>query len=49
MMAKSMRVFEKITGAILGGAAVSVQVGNLLICIFMLLLGPTYIIRLVVY
>jgi hypothetical protein len=49
MIAKSMRLLEKITGAMLEGVAVSVQIGNFLICVFMLLLGPAFIIRLLIH
>jgi hypothetical protein len=44
--ANPMLLVEKLTGAILGGTAVTVLVGNILICVFMLLLGPTFIVEL---
>jgi hypothetical protein len=44
--AKLMLLVEKLTGAMLSGTAVTMLVGNLLICVFMLMLGPGFIIEL---
>jgi hypothetical protein len=46
MLAKLMQLLEKLTGVILGGLAVSIQFGNALICIFILVLGPAFVIGL---
>lgn len=45
-IAKVMRLLEKISAALLDGIAVSVQVGNILICILILLGGTSIILRL---
>jgi hypothetical protein len=39
-------LLEKLTGAMLGGAAVTLMIGNLLICVSLLLLGPGVILEL---
>jgi hypothetical protein len=41
-----MRLVGRLTGAILGGLAISVQIGNVLICVFLILLGPGLVITL---
>jgi hypothetical protein len=43
---KPVLLLEKITGTILGGAAVTLMVGNVLVCVSMLLLGPQFVIEL---
>lgn len=44
MINKLVHLLERLTGLLLGGLGVSVQVGNVLVCIVMMLLGPTFII-----
>lgn len=41
-----MRVLQKTAGSLLGASAVTLQLGNILICVFMLLAGPTVILKL---
>lgn len=36
MLAKIARLIEMITGSVLGGLAVSVQSGNVIVCVFCL-------------
>jgi hypothetical protein len=48
LVTEPMLLLEKFTGAMLGGTAVTVLIGNLLICVYTLLLGPTSIIGLMV-
>lgn len=43
MFAKLIRLLEILSGSFLGGLAVSAQVGNVLICVLMLLAGPAFI------
>jgi hypothetical protein len=45
-MRRLLRLLERLIGAMLGGIAVGVQVGNVLICIFLLLLGPAFVVGL---
>jgi hypothetical protein len=44
--AKLMLLLEKFTGAILGGAAVTLMIGNPLICVALMLLGPSVVLEL---
>lgn len=46
VLAYVMRRLGEITGALLGGVAVSAQIGNILICLFIILWGPAFIIGL---
>jgi hypothetical protein len=39
-------LLEKLTGVVLGGIAVSVQIGNVLVCVSILLLGPAFVLGL---
>jgi hypothetical protein len=41
-----MRLLQRLLGATLSGIAVSMQIGNVLICASMLLLGPAFILGL---
>jgi hypothetical protein len=43
MFAKFVQFVEDVAGRVLGGIAVSVQFGNVLICIFLLWFGPTLV------
>lgn len=43
MLSKLIRLIEMLSGSLLGGLAMSVQVGNVLICVLMLLAGPAFI------
>ncbi|MDT4967843.1 MAG: hypothetical protein QOJ64_2580 [Acidobacteriota bacterium] len=45
-LAEVMFQLEKLVGAILGGTAVTVILGNMLICLSLLLLGPAFILEL---
>jgi hypothetical protein len=47
-LTRFMRAVQKGTGSLLAGAAVTLQVGNILICVCLLLLGPAVIINLLV-
>lgn len=44
MIIKLMHLLEKLTGVMLGAVGIGVQVGTVLICLFMILLGPAFII-----
>ncbi len=48
LITKPLLLLERFTGAVLGGAATSLLICNILICVSMLLLGPESIIRLLV-
>jgi hypothetical protein len=39
-------LLEKLTGVVLGGIAVSVQIGNVLVCVSVLMLGPAFVLGL---
>jgi hypothetical protein len=39
MVAKVARLMEKLTSSVLGGIAVSVQAGNVVVCIICILFG----------
>lgn len=41
-----MLTLQKLLGTTLSGIAVSIQVGNVLVCLFMLLLGPAVVVNL---
>jgi hypothetical protein len=41
-----MRRLKKVTGAVLGCVAVGAQVASVLTCIFIILLGPAFIVKL---
>jgi hypothetical protein len=41
-----MHWLKNVAGAFLGSVAVGMQVVNVLICIFIILLGPAYIVKL---
>lgn len=45
MITKLMRLLERLAAALLGSLCVSVQLANILICIFLLLMGPAFIFR----
>lgn len=40
MLAPFMRLTEKFIGSLLGGLAVSAQLGNVLVCVVVVLFGP---------
>lgn len=40
MLIELLRAIERVSGAILGGLWVSLQVGNVLICVLIVLLAP---------
>jgi len=46
MITRLLHLLEQLTGALLGCMGVGVQIGNVLICVFTLVLGPTFIVRL---
>lgn len=46
MLIKSINLIGKISGSLLGAIAVSVQVGNILICVMALFFGPAIVLRL---
>ena len=48
LVTKPVLLLERLTGAVLGGAATTALVGNVLVCIAMLLLGPAFIIEMLV-
>lgn len=43
MVISFMRLLEKLTGLLLGGLAISVQIGNILICIIAICFGPALV------
>lgn len=43
MVTKLMHLLEKLTGALLGGVGMGALIGNVLVCLSMMLLGPAYI------
>lgn len=45
-MKRWMHSLEQLAGALLGGIGVGIQVGNVLVCIFMIVLGPAFVIGL---
>jgi hypothetical protein len=47
MLTKLIHVLEHLTGVLLCGLGVGVQISNLMVCIFMIWLGPSFIIKLV--
>lgn len=46
MIIRLLHLIERLTGALLGSLCVGVQLGNVLVCIFVLLLGPAVVIEL---
>jgi hypothetical protein len=46
MVLKLMHWLERLTGAILGSFAVGMQMVNVLICIFVILMGPALVLKL---
>lgn len=40
-----VRLIEKVTGSLLGGVAVSVQVGNVILCLMCLVLATPVLLR----
>jgi hypothetical protein len=46
MIAKSIRLVEKFSGSLLGGVAVSAQLGNVLVCVLILIAGPAFVLGL---
>jgi hypothetical protein len=48
LVAGTMLALEKVTGTVLGGMATAVLAGNVLICAYLLMLGPEYIVNLLV-
>jgi hypothetical protein len=47
MVIKLILWVERLTGALLGSLAVGAQMANVLICVFVILLGPTFVLKLV--
>ena len=43
---EAMNLLKGVTGTLLGSLAVSAQISNVLICIFLILLGPAFVIEL---
>ena len=46
MLAKSVRLVEKLSGSLLGGAAVGAQLGNVLVCVLVIFAGPASVLGL---
>jgi hypothetical protein len=46
MLIKLIQLLEKLTGAVLGGVGLGIQLGNVLVCLFTILLGPAFVIGL---
>lgn len=46
MLTKFVRLTENLTGSLLGSLAVSAQVGNMLICLAVIFIGPAAILKL---
>jgi hypothetical protein len=46
MITRLLHLLQQLTGTLLGFVGVGIQLGNVLICIFMLLLGPTFVVGL---
>ncbi len=44
MLIKLLHLVESLTGALLGCLGLGLQVGNVVICVLMILLGPAFII-----
>ena len=45
-VARFMRVLKKISGTLLGSIAVSTQIVNVLVCVFVIFVGPAFIFNL---
>lgn len=45
MIIKLLHLLEHLIGILLGGLGVGVQLGNVLVCIFMIVLGPAFVVR----
>jgi hypothetical protein len=46
MFSRLLHFLRQLSGALLGGIGISIQVGNILICIFLLMLGPAFVVDL---
>ena len=46
MITRLLHLLEQLTGALLSGIGMSVLVGNGLVCIFWLVLGPAFVVEL---
>lgn len=46
MITRMLNFVEWLTGGLLGGIGVGVQVGNVLVCVFMIVLGPVSVAKL---
>jgi hypothetical protein len=42
MITKLVHLLEKLTAGILGSLAVGTQLGNILVCVCLIVLGPTF-------
>lgn len=46
MITRLLHLLEQLTGALLGSVGMSVLVGNVLVCIFLMAMGPAFVVEL---